>query len=240
MPLPTRSNRIDRRLIAETGNIPVGLMLLQDCHPLEIKKIDYTLREGKNKQELPVMVIEGLFQQGDSLNANERWYPANSVLRPAIENIQEDLQARAVLGELDHPTDAKIHLDRVSHLVTGLRMEGKKVWGTAEILYKIPMGAYLRGLFEHKVRVGVSSRGVGDMEIMEHNGRQVHRVQDGYSIITFDIVAEPSVTGAVLNIREGLNRRTKPIRHKRNLLSPERYDALVVEEINKYFSLPAR
>jgi hypothetical protein len=134
-------------------------------------------------------------------------------------------------------SDAKIHLDRLSHLMTKVWLEGKKVYGEAEVLHKLPCGAMLRGLFEHKVRVGISSRGVGDMEVMEHKGRDVYRVMPGYTFVTWDVVAEPSVHGAILNIQEGLNRRIKPIVQQKKLFSEDVYNDLLVKEINGYFGL---
>ena len=141
------------------------------------------------------------------------------------------------MGEYDHPADAKIHLDRVSHLMTKIWMEGRKVYGEAEILHKLPLGACLRGLFEHKVQIGISSRGVGDMEIAEENGKEIYRVLPGYSFVTWDVVAEPSVSGAILNIQEGLSRRVRPIQEKRSTFRPEVYQDMLVKEINKYFGV---
>lgn len=135
-------------------------------------------------------------------------------------------------------SDAKIHLDRVSHLMTNVWMEGRKVFGEAEILHKLPCGACLRGLFEHKVRVGISSRGVGDMEVVsESNGQETYRVLPGYTFVTWDAVAEPSVNGAILNIQEDLKKRISPLKAMKKKFSPSVYQNMVVEEINKFFGL---
>ncbi len=137
-------------------------------------------------------------------------------------------------------SDAKIHLDRLSHLMTKVWLDNKKVFGEAEVLHKLPLGACLRGLFEHKVRVGISSRGVGDMEVMEHNGHDVYRVMPGYAFVTWDVVAEPSVHGAVLNIIEGLVKRLRPIKKQQHLFSESAYQAKLVAEINDFFGLDRR
>jgi hypothetical protein len=183
------------------------------------------------------MRVTGLFQEGDSQNANGRVYSTSEVLGPAVRAIQEDVSRRSVMGEFDHPSDAKIHLDRVSHLITKLWMEGSKVYGEAEILHNLPLGAALRGLFEHKVRVGISSRGVGDMEVAESNGQEIYRVMPGYAFVTWDAVAEPSVSGAILNIQEGLQKRIKPIARQKSLFGPAVYQKMLVKEINKFFDL---
>lgn len=245
--LPTRkasqlANRgkgvsLNRSLIAETGEIPVGYQLIRDTFPFEVIDKKNTVVEDINGRETPVMRVTGLIQMGDQENANHRFYDTNSVLAPAVKSIQEDISKRAVMGEFDHPADAKIHLDRVSHLMTKVWMDGRKVYGEAEVLHKLPCGACLRGLFEHKVRVGISSRGVGDMEVSERRGQQIYQVMPGYAFVTWDAVAEPSVSGAILNIQEGLVKRLRPLKESKNKFSPEAYQNLLVGEIEKYFGL---
>ena len=236
--IPSRRmlNNVNRGLIAETGVVPAGMQLIRDVFPFEIidRKV---VNEDINGKDTQIMRVTGLFQMGDKENANQRFYPTRDVLAPAVRGIQEDVDKRAVMGEFDHPPDAKIHLDRVSHLITKIWMDGKKVFGEAEILHKLPCGAYLRGLFEHKVRVGISSRGVGDMEVSEHEGHQIYRVMPGYSFVTWDAVAEPSVNGAILNIQEGMSRKLRPIKeaNSRNRFSKEVYEGMLVKEIENFF-----
>jgi hypothetical protein len=214
------------------------MKLIRDTYEFKLLDKKNAIREDKNGNGMPVLRVTGLIQMGDTCNGNGRYYSTSEVLGPAVKQIQEDLKARAVLGEFDHPSDAKIHLDRVSHLMTNVWMEGRKVYGEAEILHKLPCGAALRGLFEHKVRVGISSRGVGDMEVVsESDGQETYRVMPGYTFVTWDAVAEPSVSGAILNIREGLQKTLKPIKTMKRKFEPEVYQKLVVEEINKYFGL---
>jgi hypothetical protein len=239
--LPSRRQQylpfVNRGLIAETGQIPTGLQLLQDTFPFEVIDTKNAITEDKDGKEQPVLRVTGLFQMGDRENANGRFYPTNDVLAPAVRQIQEDIGGRAVMGEFDHPADAKIHLDRVSHLITKIWMDGRKVFGEAEVLHNLPCGACLRGLFEHKVRVGISSRGVGDMEVAERDGHEIHRVMPGYSFVTWDAVAEPSVNGAILNIQEGLNRRIRPLQKSRPKFSQQAYERMLVKEINGFFGL---
>lgn len=233
-----RSSAINRGMIAETGIIPAGMQLIRDTSTFEVIDTKTALTEGSNGEH--TMRVSGLIQNGDTHNANGRFYSTKEVLSPAVRAIQEDITKRAVPGEYDHPTDAKIHLDRLSHLMTKVWMEGPKVYGEAEVLHKLPCGAWLRGLFEHKVRVGISSRGVGDMEVMEHNGHDIYRVLPGYAFVTWDVVAEPSVNGAILNIQESLTRRLRPIKQSRHLFSETVYQARLVAEINDYFGLDKR
>jgi hypothetical protein len=242
--LPTRrgklaisENLIDRRVIAETGTIPSGMQLIRDTFAFQVLDKKNVVVEGKNGKEEPAVRVTGLFQEGDIENANGRVYDAREVLAPAVQSIQEDISSRAVMGEYDHPADAKIHLDRVSHLITKIWMEGRKVYGEAEVLHKLPCGACLRGLFEHNIRVGISSRGVGDMEVVESGGQEKYKVLPGYSFVTWDAVAEPSVSNAILNIREGLEQHLKPLKKSNGMFDQKIYQDMVVEEINKYFGL---
>ncbi len=234
--LPTRSLiRINRGLIAETGTLPAGIQMIRDTYsfkPLETKVI----KESTNGYN--VLRITGIFQEGDKENANGRIYPTKEVLIPAVNNIQEDIAQRAVVGELDHPSDAKIHMDRISHLISKLWVEGRKIYGEAEVLDKLPCGAMLKGLFEHKVRVGISSRGVGDMEMVESGGQEKYVVSPGYTFVTFDAVAEPSVQSAVMNVCESVQKRFARPGQKSKVqpqFSKELYEKMLVEEINKLF-----
>lgn len=190
----------NRGTVAQTGYIPDGAQLLQDVWPLKILDTKQVMLEGA-AGGIPATRITGLFQIADDLNANGRVYPS-SVIREAVEAIQEDLANRSVWGEFDHPSDAKLHLDRVSHLILKIWMEGKNVYGEAEICDDLPYGQQLKSLIR-RGRIGISSRGIGDMEVSDNGGREVYTVTEGYRFVTWDAVAEPSVSGAILHICEG-------------------------------------
>lgn len=228
-----RNTLVNRGVVAQTGVIPEGYQLFNDTYPLKVLKTENVLAESIGGKQHKVMRVTGLFQECDNINANGRMYE-QSIMHQAVSDIQEDLKSRRVVGELDHPADAKIHLDRVSHLITKVWTEGKKVYGEAEILDNQPLGACLKGLLERKVQIGISSRGVGDMELSEENGREVYRVLPGYSLVTWDVVSEPSVAGAILNLCES-RLRTAKRDVKAGIVSREGYEQLLVKEINKYF-----
>jgi hypothetical protein len=94
-----------------------------------------------------------------------------------------------VLGEVDHPDDLKINLDRVSHMITEMWMDGPNGYGKMKIL-PTPMGQLVRTMLESGVKLGVSSRGSGN--ISEYGGGEV----SDFEIITVDVVAQPSAPGA--------------------------------------------
>jgi len=201
---------IDRDKVYRTGEIPDGAKLFQDDIPWQV----LDMKKGIIKEEIngksvsrPVMRVTGVFQKAEEKNANGRIYPL-PVLKEAVGSIQKPISERRVLGELDHPNDAKIHMDRVCHLITKLWLEGNSVYGESEILNddRMPCGSMLACLLDRKVPVGVSSRGVGDMDIKSEGGEEAYLVQPGYQIVTFDAVADPSVTSAQMKIMESRQR----------------------------------
>ena len=222
------ATRINRGLISQTGQIPSGLHFLQDSFPLKILDRRSTVSESKGIEGRPTLKITGIFQKADDENQNGRVYPYK-VISEAVKSIQDDVKNRGVMGEYDHPQDAKIHLDRVSHLITKLWMEGKYVYGEAEVLDDMPFGSQLATLLKHKVQIGISSRGVGDMEVVNEGSREKYMVQPGYQFVTWDIVGEPSVREAVMHVMESKNRLVT--RSIRKSVSPA---GSLVSELNQW------
>lgn len=126
--------------------------------------------------------------------------------------------------------DAKIHLDRASHLITKVWMEGDDVFGEIEILDGTPNGRVLRGLINNEVQVGISSRGVGDVKSVTINGEEHFEVLPGYQLITWDVVAEPSVHDSYLVLAEAQN-------HIRSIKSKDFYEHQLVELLRKKMKL---
>ena len=144
-------------------------------------------KEGGGKN----VFIEGIFAQYDKQNKNGRIYPSH-IMEKEIGRYQEIIDAKRALGELGHPANPSINLDKVSHLITSLKMEGNNnVVGRAKIL-ETPMGIIARNLIENGVQLGVSTRGLGSLK--EKNG--VNEVQDDFHLATVDIVADPSAPDA--------------------------------------------
>lgn len=215
--------------------------LLVDTIPFKILRKERVMSEDIHGNSSPVLRIGGQFQRAGRPNANGRIYPLD-VLAEAVERLQEDIKARRVMGEYDHPPDAKIHLDRVSHLITKLWMEGDVVFGEAEVLEKTLLGSQLKGLIESKVNIGISSRGVGDMETTIHENEEYYKVLPGYSFVTFDMVAEPSVHGSYMSVLQPQVAEAKVVRTNRSseakvkkskIITTEEKKTLVVVEARK-------
>jgi hypothetical protein len=134
------------------------------------------------------LYLKGIAIQGGVRNANQRIYPVDEIER-AVKALNEQIQnGYSVLGEADHPEDLKVNLDRVSHMITQMWMEGPNGYGKMKIL-PTPMGNLIRTMLESGVKLGVSSRGSGNVN--DANGH----VSD-FEIITIDVVAQPSAPGA--------------------------------------------
>lgn len=133
------------------------------------------------------LYMRGIFIQGGVRNQNQRVYPVNEISR-AVKSLKEKLSnGYSVLGEADHPEDLNINLDRVSHMIVDMEMNGNDGIGKLKML-PTPMGNVCKTLLESGVKLGVSSRGSGDVD---HNGNV-----SGFEIITVDIVANPSAPDA--------------------------------------------
>ena len=133
------------------------------------------------------LYMEGIFIQGGVKNQNQRVYPVNEIAR-ACSNIAEKIKnGYSVLGEADHPDDLQVNLDRVSHMITNMYMNENNGIGKLKIL-PTPMGNIVKTLLESHVKLGVSSRGSGNVN--ESGG-----VTD-FEMVTVDIVAQPSAPAA--------------------------------------------
>ena len=140
--------------------------------------------DGKGKN----LYMKGIFIQGGVKNANQRVYPVSEI-SDAVGNINKQIQeGYSVLGEVDHPDDLKINLDRVSHMITDMWMDGPNGFGKLKVL-PTPMGQLVQTMLESGVKLGVSSRGSGNVN--EGTGH----VSD-FDIVTVDIVAQPSAPNA--------------------------------------------
>jgi hypothetical protein len=125
--------------------------------------------------------------QAEQPNRNGRMYPM-AVMEKEVARYQKLIDEKRSLGELGHPSNPTLNLDKVSHLITSLRFEGKNVIGKAKIL-ETPMGNIARNLIENEIMLGVSSRGLGSLKL---NKEGVNEVQDDFHLATVDIVADPS------------------------------------------------
>ena len=132
--------------------------------------------------------MKGIFIQGGVKNANQRIYPVTEIAR-AVDTLKTTIKEHGgVCGEVDHPDDLKINLDRVSHMITDMWMDGPNGYGKLKLL-PTPMGELIKTMLLSGVKLGVSSRGSGEVD--DATGK----VSD-FEIVTVDIVAQPSAPNA--------------------------------------------
>jgi len=143
------------------------------------------------------MFMKGIFIQGGVKNENKRIYPVSEISN-AVSTVNEQIKGGySVLGEVDHPDDLKINLDRVSHMITEMWMDGPNGFGKLKLL-PTPMGQLVKTMLESGVKLGVSSRGSG--QVSESSGDV-----SGFEIVTVDVVAQPSAPNAYpTTVYEGL------------------------------------
>lgn len=182
--------------------------------------------EGKN------LYLKGICIQGGVKNANQRVYPITEINR-AIETLNKQIKTGySVLGEVDHPTNLRINLDRVSHMITEMWLDGPNGYGKMKIL-PTPMGNLVRTMLESGVKLGVSSRGSGNVN--EHDGA----VSD-FDIVTVDIVAQPSAPNAYPTaVYEGLmnmNGGHRILEMAKDLNQDQRVQKYLKAEIAKFIT----
>ena len=179
----------------------MSLMLLEDSWG----DISLDLNESSGGR----LIFKGKFQEAESINKNKRMYPFK-VLDENVKKIMETVKQRGLMGELDHPTDSIIHMEKASHLITKLWWEGNTLMGEGEIL-PTPHGKILKTLLDCGVRTGISSRGVGSGTVDE-NGILV--IGESYKLITFDAVADPSTTAAFQKVVKSENKEYQSFEKK--------------------------
>jgi len=164
-------------------------------------RVELLSEEAKDGSGTKTLKLKGVCIEGGVRNANERVYPVSEIAK-AVDTVNEQIKTgHSVLGEVDHPDDLKINLDRVSHMIENMWMDGSCGYGTLKIL-PTPMGQLVKTMLESGVKLGVSSRGSGNVN--DANGH----VSD-FEIVTVDVVAQPSAPNAYPTaIYEGLLNHT--------------------------------
>jgi len=144
--------------------------------------------------------IKGVFMQADIKNRNGRVYPVETLAKEVSRYTTEYINKRRAFGELGHPDGPTVNLERVSHMITSLKPEGKNFIGEAKVM-DTPYGKIVKNLIDEGAQLGVSSRGMGSIQ-SSSQGNIVGK--DFYLATAADIVADPSAPDAfVEGIMEG-------------------------------------
>lgn len=158
------------------------VLLTEMLQPSECHLIKESSQDGKS------MWLSGIFMQGNIKNRNNREYPLNEISNAVQDFKKRITESNGILGELDHPQSLTINLDRVSHIITDIWMVGNNAYGKAKIIESTPMGAIAHSLINAGVKLGVSSRGAGNVN---ESG-----LVSSYNCVTVDIVSNPSAPNA--------------------------------------------
>jgi hypothetical protein len=149
-------------------------------------------------------LVEGILATCEVKNGNGRYY-SRDLWEREIKKYMESVNANRALGELDHPDSSIINLKNVSHNIKKIWWDGDQVMGAIEIL-PTPSGNILKALFENKIPVGVSSRGMGSLKQMG----ELMEVQDDFELLCWDFVSTPSNPGSYMKERGMMNESALP------------------------------
>lgn len=144
-------------------------------------------------------LVEGILATCEVKNGNGRYY-SRDLWEREIDKYMECVNANRALGELDHPDSSIINLKNVSHNIKKIWWDGDHVMGAIELL-PTPSGNILKALFENKIPVGVSSRGMGSLKQMG----DLMEVQDDFELLCWDFVSTPSNPGSYMKERGMMN-----------------------------------
>jgi hypothetical protein len=139
--------------------------------------------------------IEGIFMQAEQKNRNGRVYPEKTLMKEVKRYNKEYVTNSRAMGELGHPEGPTVNLERVSHLIKEMKVEGNNIIGKAKIL-DTPYGQIVKNLIDEGAKLGVSSRGMGSLK---KNEAGVNEVQEDFMLAAVDIVADPSAPDAFVN-----------------------------------------
>lgn len=166
--------------------------ILREWLPLERKEGGKFLIEDLREQG-GRLFLKGPMQRCEAPNQNKRIYPRR-VLHREFENYFKAVKENRAMGELDHPETSTVSLEKVSHVVREMWWDGDTWMGKIEVL-STPMGKILESLVDSGVTLGISSRGVGSTQTNEGG---LDLVADDFTLVCFDMVAEPSTHGAYM------------------------------------------
>lgn len=165
------------------------LVLIEHLTHAQANIIEESTNNGKDHY------LSGIMMQAEVVNGNGRNYPLAEI-KAAVEFAQKRIsEGHFIAGELNHPNDLQINLERVSHLITEVRLDGNNAIGKMKLL-NTPMGQLAKNLLDGGMKLGVSSRGSGSVT----EGKV-----EGFNFLTVDIVSTPSAPDAYpQSIREAI------------------------------------
>lgn len=199
------------------------LILIEEINP---SQADLIVEEHANSKS---SFLSGIFMQADLVNGNGRCYPLNEI-KCAVDGINKRVkEGYTVYGELNHPDNLSIDLNNVSHIITEMWMEGNNAMGKARIIENHPKGQIVKAILEAGGKLGVSSRGSGNV-----NEGKV----SGFSLVTVDVVATPSAPDAYPgHVMESLTENRKIMTLAEAVIHDQKAQKYFKEELAKFFEI---
>lgn len=171
------------------------------------------------------LYLSGRMMTGEQKNLNQRVYPITEIAR-AVSNINEKIkEGVSVCGELNHPDNLSIDLKNVSHIITEAWMDGANAMGKCKIL-NTPSGIIVQNLIQGGVKLGVSSRGTGNVTS--------EGIVEDFSFVTLDIVAQPSGPGCYPDVIRESVENTKILTLAEAVQHDPKAQKYLQMEINKF------
>jgi hypothetical protein len=197
------------------------LVLIENINP---SQANLMVEEHSNSKS---SYLSGIFMQADLSNGNGRTYPLAEI-STAVDEINKRIkEGFTVYGELNHPDNLQIDLNNVSHIITKMWMEGSNAYGKARIIENHPKGQIVKAILEAGGKLGVSSRGSGNV-----NEGKV----SGFSLVTVDVVATPSAPNAYPgHVMEALNDNKKVMTLAEAVIHDQKAQKYFIEELSKFF-----
>lgn len=181
--------------VKKEGRGRLSKMFLITEHLEDVQYIKEDTKDGEKSNYF----IEGIFMQSEKKNRNGRVYPKKTLMDEVKRYNESYVKSNRAMGELGHPEGPSVNLERVSHIIKDLKVEGNDVIGKAKIL-DTPYGKIVKNLMDEGAKLGVSSRGMGSLK--QRNG--INEVQRDFMLAAVDIVSDPSAPDAFVNgIMEG-------------------------------------
>tara|TARA_R110000824_G_scaffold36246_1_gene112787 strand:+ start:210 stop:884 length:675 start_codon:yes stop_codon:yes gene_type:complete len=161
--------------------------------PAPKEEYEYILEE-QSKDGVKNLYIKGPYMMAEDVNRNKRYYPTQELKREVDRYVKDMIKENRSMGELNHPTTAEVDLERACHIVTDMWQEGNTFFGKSKVL-STPCGQIVKSLINDGVKVGMSSRALG--QLTEEKGG-INKVSD-MKLVAIDCVSDPSCPKAFVN-----------------------------------------
>ena len=161
--------------------------------PAPKEEYEYILEE-QSKDGVKNLYIKGPYMMAEDVNRNKRYYPTQELKREVDRYLKDMVKENRSMGELNHPTTAEVDLERACHIVTDMWQEGNTFFGKSKVL-STPCGQIVKSLINDGVKVGMSSRALG--QLTEEKGG-INKVSD-MKLVAIDCVSDPSCPKAFVN-----------------------------------------